>query len=120
MKEQGGRRELHLLSKVEKLSERAWGVNQRVLTLDGVSVAYYSKVPKKGDYSGIYGRRVDPKASVPLVHITAVAALSPASADGAGDKAQIKKFGKGTASQMFRITFYEGAAVEGEATAKHA
>ena len=96
-------------------------MNPRVLSLDGLSVAYYSKVPKKGDYSGIYERKADPKQSVPLVHILAVGSLSAASADGAGDKAQIKKLGgAGKVGQMFKITFYAGALVEGEASAKHA
>lgn len=106
---------------MEKLSEREWGVNQRILTLDDASVAYYSKVPKEGDYSAIMGRKVDPKQSVALAHVVEVRALATASMDGAAsDKAQVKKFGKQKTSQMFRITFYAGALVEGEASARHA
>ena len=64
------RRNIHLLSKVEKLSEREWGANQRILTYDGHSIAYYSKVPKDSNYDKIYGRNVNPKQSIPIKSIT--------------------------------------------------
>ena len=119
--ESSSKREIHLLSKVGKLSEREWGVNPRVLTLDDACVAYHSKVPAGGGRSGATGSEAAPKASVGLAHIVEVRALSGASVDGApGDKAQVKKLGKGKASQMFRITFYGGALVPGQATAQQA
>ena len=113
-------RNIHFLSRVEKLGERGWSVNQRVLTLDASSVAYYSKVPKKEEkYGGIYSGKVAPKHSLPLAGIVEVRALSVAPVGGVSDKAQIKKFGKEDAvSQMFKIIFHASTLVEGEVSGK--
>ena len=71
-----GRRKFNLISKVEKLSEREWGLNQRILTYDGHALAYYSKAPKDGNYDGIYDRKVNPKQSIAIQNITGVSFMS--------------------------------------------
>jgi len=66
-------REIDLVSKVTKASNKGYSTHERLLRLDNLSLAYYKKMPKDKDIHRVYTyEKPEPKNTVPLSAIIAV------------------------------------------------